>query len=62
MVDRASEGCATPFLEFRLDYRKTARGATQTEAVPCRQFGLTAIATCRRAANGGKFKGTIRPN
>jgi len=35
MVDRASEAMRdSPFLEFRLDYlEKTARGATQTEAV-----------------------------
>ncbi|HTV81189.1 MAG TPA: shikimate dehydrogenase [Acidobacteriaceae bacterium] len=48
------------FVEFRLDYL-----ANPAAALPkIRQFlyersEVTAIATCRRAATGGKFKGTI---
>jgi len=50
----------TTFLEFRLDYL-----ANPLNALPrLKQFlqdhsEATAIATCRRSANGGKFKGNI---
>jgi 3-dehydroquinate dehydratase / shikimate dehydrogenase len=61
MVDRATAAVReNPFLEFRLDYL-----AKPLAALPkLKQFLIdhgetTAIATCRRAAGGGKFKGTI---
>ncbi len=61
MVDRAEEAVReNTFLEFRLDYM-----AKPLLALPkLKQFlhdhrQATAIATCRRATNGGKFKGTI---
>ncbi len=61
MIDRAAEAVREhTFLEFRLDYI-----ANPLLALPkLKQFmhdhrQATAIATCRRAANGGKFKGTI---
>lgn len=49
-----------PFIELRLDY--LPRPALALPKI--RQFAethphVTAIATCRRAANGGKFKGSI---
>jgi len=49
-----------PFVEFRLDY--IARPATAFPKI--RKFldfhpYVVAIATCRRAANGGKFRGSI---
>lgn len=61
LVEKA-ESCLTDstFLEFRLDYL-----ATPLAALPkLRHFfsehsEVTAIATCRRVANGGKFKGTV---
>ncbi len=49
-----------PFLEFRLDYLKqpVAALAKIHRFLETHQF-VTAIATCRRAANGGKFKGSL---
>ena len=49
-----------PFMEFRLDYLKQPLAAM----VKIRRFlethqYVTAIATCRRAAHGGKFKGSL---
>src|SRR5437868_13055652 len=49
-----------PFIEFRLDYLSRPGTAIQ----PLKEFlhsypHVTAIATCRRARNGGKFRGTI---
>src|ERR1700727_789148 len=62
MVDRATEAMRdSPFLEFRLDYLEKPL----TALPKLKQFlaenssVVTAIATCRRAANGGKFNGTI---
>jgi 3-dehydroquinate dehydratase / shikimate dehydrogenase len=48
------------FLEFRLDYLANPRAALP----PLKEFlsergDVTAIATCRREANGGKFKGSL---
>lgn len=61
MVERAVEAAReNSFLEFRLDYL-----ANPAAALPrFKQFlnersEVTAIATCRRVAAGGKFKGTI---
>src|SRR5580698_4563787 len=61
MVDRATEAMRdSPFLEFRLDYLEKPLAALPK----LKQFFadnpvVTAIATCRREANGGKFKGTL---
>ncbi len=61
MVERATEAVReNTFLEFRLDYL-----ATPLTALPkLKQFlgehsEVTAVATCRRVATGGKFKATI---
>src|SRR5208283_2565408 len=49
-----------PFLEFRLDYLKQPLAALPKihRFLETHQY-VTAIATCRRADNGGKFKGTV---
>jgi 3-dehydroquinate dehydratase / shikimate dehydrogenase len=49
-----------PFIEFRLDYLKQP-GAALTRIhrfLETHQY-VTAIGTCRRVANGGKFKGSL---
>jgi 3-dehydroquinate dehydratase/shikimate dehydrogenase len=61
MVEKATEAVReNTFLEFRLDYLPTPL----TALPKLKQFfgehsEVTAIATCRRAANGGKFKGAV---
>jgi 3-dehydroquinate dehydratase / shikimate dehydrogenase len=48
------------FLEFRLDYlAKPALGLPKVKRFMEYHPHVTAIATCRRAASGGKFKGTL---
>src|SRR6204780_5934906 len=49
-----------PFLEFRLDYLKQPLAALPKihRFLETHQY-VTAIGTCRRAENGGKFKGTL---
>ncbi len=49
-----------PFLEFRLDYLKQPAAALPKihRFIETHQY-VTAIATCRRADNGGKFKGSL---
>src|SRR5450755_1141867 len=49
-----------PFLEFRLDYLKqpVAAVAKIHRFLETHQY-VTAIGTCRRADNGGKFKGSL---
>jgi 3-dehydroquinate dehydratase/shikimate dehydrogenase len=49
-----------PFLEFRLDYLKQPVAALSTirQFLETHQY-VTAIATCRRAEHGGKFKGSL---
>ncbi len=49
-----------PFLEFRLDYLKQPLAAVSKidRFLETHQY-VTAIGTCRRADNGGKFKGTV---
>ncbi len=49
-----------PFLEFRLDYLKQPLAALPKihRFLETHQY-ITAIATCRRADNGGKFKGSL---
>jgi 3-dehydroquinate dehydratase / shikimate dehydrogenase len=49
----------TPFLEFRLDYlAKPLAGLPKLKAFLAAHPEVTAIGTCRRAANGGKFSGS----
>jgi 3-dehydroquinate dehydratase/shikimate dehydrogenase len=61
MVDRAMEAKRdSPFLEFRLDYlEKPAAALPKLKQFLSENGVVTAIATCRRLPNGGKFKGTI---
>ena len=61
MVDRATEAVRdSSFLEFRLDYLdKPLAGLPRLQEFLAENKVVTAIATCRRAANGGKFKGTV---
>jgi 3-dehydroquinate dehydratase/shikimate dehydrogenase len=61
MIDRATEAMRdSPFLEFRLDYlEKPAAALSRLKEFLAENSMVTAIATCRRAATGGKFKGTI---
>ncbi|MFP5277388.1 MAG: shikimate dehydrogenase [Acidobacteriota bacterium] len=48
------------FLEFRLDYLpKPAEGLAKVKQFLYERGEVTAIATCRRVPNGGKFKGSI---
>ena len=49
-----------PFLEFRLDYLKQPGAALpkMRRFLETHQY-VTAIATCRRVSNGGKFKGSL---
>jgi 3-dehydroquinate dehydratase/shikimate dehydrogenase len=48
------------FLEFRLDYlAKPALGLPKVKRFMEYHPHVTAIATCRRVASGGKFKGTL---
>ena len=49
-----------PFLEFRLDYLKQPQAALPKihRFLETHQY-VTAIGTCRRADNGGKFKGSL---
>ncbi|MDP9268307.1 MAG: shikimate dehydrogenase [Acidobacteriota bacterium] len=49
-----------PFLEFRLDYlRKPASALARIKRFADYYPHALVIATCRRAANGGKFRGTV---
>ena len=49
-----------PFLEFRLDYlEKPAAALPRFKQFFAENTATTAIATCRREANGGKFSGTV---
>src|ERR1700678_3159652 len=61
MVDRAAEALRdSPFLEFRLDYlEKPLLALPKLKEFLTENTVVTAVATCRRAANGGKFKGAI---
>jgi 3-dehydroquinate dehydratase / shikimate dehydrogenase len=50
----------TPFLEFRLDYlEKPLLALPKLKHFLSDNTAVTAIATCRRAANGGKFSGNL---
>src|ERR1700761_7407257 len=61
MIERATEALKeSSFLEFRLDYLERAAPALpQLKQFLTEQPLVTAIGTCRRAANGGKFNGTV---
>jgi 3-dehydroquinate dehydratase / shikimate dehydrogenase len=49
-----------PFLEFRLDYlSKPALALTRIKRFTESHLGTVIIATCRRVASGGKFRGSI---
>jgi 3-dehydroquinate dehydratase / shikimate dehydrogenase len=49
-----------PFLEFRLDYiSKPALALPKIKHFLDGHAGITIIATCRRVASGGKFRGSI---
>ena len=61
MLERASEAVReNVFLEFRLDYLdKPLAALPKLKQFLTEHVLVTAIATCRRASTGGKFKGTI---
>jgi 3-dehydroquinate dehydratase/shikimate dehydrogenase len=61
MIERATEAMRdSSFLEFRLDYlEKPLAALPKLKEFLAENTVVTAIATCRRAANGGKFKGTV---
>jgi 3-dehydroquinate dehydratase/shikimate dehydrogenase len=61
MIDRATEAMRdSPFLEFRLDYlEKPVAALPKLKQFLSENAVATAIATCRREANGGKFNGAI---
>src|SRR5512147_3154777 len=49
-----------PFVEFRLDYlRDPGSALPKIKSFLGSHTFVTAIGTCRRVANGGKFKGTV---
>ena len=49
-----------PFIELRLDYlSKPALALPKVKQFMESHAGITVIATCRRAAAGGKFRGSI---
>jgi 3-dehydroquinate dehydratase / shikimate dehydrogenase len=61
MLEKASAVVKeTPFLEFRLDYlEKPLLALPKLKHFLSDNTAVTAIATCRRAANGGKFSGNL---
>ncbi|WP_433969169.1 shikimate dehydrogenase [Tunturiibacter gelidiferens] len=61
MLEKASAVVKeTPFLEFRLDYlEKPLLALPKLKHFLGENTAVTAIATCRRAANGGKFAGPL---
>ncbi len=61
MLEKASSVVKeTPFLEFRLDYlEKPLLALPKLKHFLSDNTAVTAIATCRRAANGGKFSGNL---
>ncbi len=61
MIERANVAVKeTNFLEFRLDYlEKPALALPKLKQFLAEHTAVTAIATCRRAANGGKFDGSV---
>ncbi|HCT62271.1 MULTISPECIES: shikimate dehydrogenase [Acidobacterium] len=61
LIEKAREAAReNPFLEFRLDYLPNPAAAISRIQQFLYELGeVTAIATCRREPNGGKFKGSI---
>ncbi len=61
MLEKASAVVKeTPFLEFRLDYlEKPLVALPKFKQFFAENTAVTAIATCRRQANGGKFAGSV---
>jgi len=61
MVERATSATKeTTFLEFRLDYLdKPLLALPKLKHFLAERTEVTAIATCRRTANGGKFDGNL---
>jgi 3-dehydroquinate dehydratase / shikimate dehydrogenase len=61
MIERASAAIKeTNFIEFRLDYLdKPALALPKLKQFLSENTATTAIATCRRSANGGKFDGNV---
>src|SRR5216683_675517 len=61
MLEKASAVVKeTPFLEFRLDYLdKPLLALPKLKHFFAANTAATGIATCRRAANGGKFSGSL---
>lgn len=61
MIEKATSVVKeTPFLEFRLDYlEKPLLALPKFKQFFADNTSVTAIATCRRAANGGKFTGNL---
>ncbi|MEO6983096.1 MAG: type I 3-dehydroquinate dehydratase, partial [Edaphobacter sp.] len=61
MLEKASAVVKeTPFLEFRLDYlEKPLLALPKIKHFFAENTAATGIATCRRAANGGKFTGNL---
>src|ERR1700679_3321038 len=61
MLEKASAVLkATPFLEFRLDFSgKPPPALPKIKHFLADNTAVTAIATCRRTANGGKFPGSV---
>ena len=61
LVEKAEEAAReNNFLEFRLDYLlKPLLALPKLKQFLYERGDVTAVATCRRAATGGKFKGTI---
>lgn len=62
LIEKAREAAReNPFLEFRLDYLPNPAAAIPRIQQFLYELGeVTAIATCRREPNGGKFKGSIQ--
>ena len=61
MIEKATSVVKeSPFLEFRLDYlEKPLLALPRFKQFFADNTAATAIATCRRAANGGKFAGNL---
>ena len=61
MIEKATSVVKeSPFLEFRLDYlEKPLTALPKLKQFFADNTAATAIATCRRAANGGKFVGNL---
>jgi 3-dehydroquinate dehydratase/shikimate dehydrogenase len=61
MIEKATSVVKeTPFLEFRLDYlEKPLLALPKFKQFFADNTAATAIATCRREANGGKFSGSV---